>query len=79
MVYQIISIIGAVVILAAYALQHAKKVHAETAAYLALNLIGGVLLCVTAVANRQYGFIMLEGSWAVLSAWGLVRRVKGEG
>ncbi|MCU1349513.1 MAG: hypothetical protein JWO56_2543 [Acidobacteria bacterium] len=73
MVYQVIQIVGAAVILAAYALQNMKRLHAETAHYQALNLVGGILLCIAAVAERQYGFIILEGSWSVLSAWGLLR------
>lgn len=73
MAYQAIQILGAALILIAYTLQHMKHVHAETASYLAMNLAGGILLCIAAVAARQYGFIILEGSWAVLSAMGLWR------
>lgn len=73
MAYQLIQIVGAALILIAYALQHMKHVHAETASYLAMNLGGGILLCIAAIAARQYGFILLEGSWAVLSALGLWR------
>ena len=76
MVYQVIQIVGAALILIAYALQHMKHLHAETAPYLAMNLAGGALLCVAAVAARQYGFILLEGSWAVLSGMGLYRLLR---
>jgi hypothetical protein len=77
MAYQLIQILGAALILIAYALQHMKHLHAETASYLAMNLAGGVLLCIAAVAARQYGFIILEGSWAILSALGLYRMRRG--
>ncbi|MCU1229154.1 MAG: hypothetical protein JWO97_2038 [Acidobacteria bacterium] len=73
MVYQLISIVGAVVILSAYGAQQMKKLHAESVAYQLMNFIGGTCLCVAAVAAQQYGFIILEGTWAVLSAWGLWR------
>ena len=73
MIYQVISIAGAGVILIAYALHQTKRLHAETYSYQGLNLIGGILLCITAVAGRQYGFIILEGIWAILSAWGMVK------
>ena len=76
MAYQLIQIVGAALILIAYALQHMKHLHAETASYLAMNLAGGVLLCIAAVAARQYGFIILEGSWAVLSGMGLYRLLR---
>jgi hypothetical protein len=73
MVYQLISIVGAVVILSAYAAQQMKKLQAESVAYQLMNFVGGTCLCVAAVAAQQYGFIILEGTWAVLSAWGLWR------
>jgi hypothetical protein len=76
MAYQVIQMVGAALILIAYALQHMKHLHAETASYLAMNFAGGVLLCIAAVAARQYGFIVLEGSWAVLSALGLYRLLR---
>lgn len=73
MFFQLISLLGAVVILGAYAALQSQKLQSETAAYQALNALGGALLCATAVAERQYGFILLEGAWTVLSLWGLAR------
>jgi len=69
-------------ILAAFAAQQMRRLEAETKTYQILNLIGGFCCCLTAIVGRQYGFILLEGSWTVISAWGVwrvVRRVKGEG
>ena len=79
MVYQLLSLAGAILILGAFAAQQTKKLDADTAAYQLLNFIGGTLLCLTAIHERQYGFILLEGSWAVLSAWGLWKTLKEEG
>jgi hypothetical protein len=75
MAYQFISIIGAVLILVAYAALQLNRLHAETVAFQLLNLFGGVFLCITAVSLRQYGFILVEGLWAILSAVGLWRVV----
>ena len=73
MVYQIISLAGAVLILAAFAAQQQGWLAAETFAYQALNFLGGICLCIAAIAARQYGFILLDGAWTRLSGWGLMR------
>ncbi|HEU4393735.1 MAG TPA: hypothetical protein VFR04_08900 [Solirubrobacterales bacterium] len=42
--------------------------------YLALNLVGSAILAVLAATSSQWGFLLLEGVWAIVSAWGLVAR-----
>ena len=71
MFYQIISFIGAILILVAYGALQLHRLPAETITFQTLNLFGGIFLCITAVALRQYGFILVEGLWAVLSGFGL--------
>jgi hypothetical protein len=73
LLFQVIQLAGAVLILAAYGAQQARKLISESVGYQSLNAAGGVLLCASAVAGRQYGFILLEGAWTVLSVWGLIR------
>lgn len=73
MVYQVISLIGAVLILFAFAAVQLRRMEPESVPYQTLNFAGGVCLCVAAVAALQYGFILLEGSWTILSAAGLLR------
>jgi hypothetical protein len=75
LLYQVISFIGAVLILSAYMGLQLNRLAAETIAFQTLNLFGGIFLCVTAVSLRQYGFILVEGLWAILSAIGLWRVV----
>ena len=38
------------------------------------NLLGSAVLAVLALAGRQWGFLLLEGAWAIVSAAGLGRR-----
>ncbi|HVR40405.1 MAG TPA: hypothetical protein VMU84_15015 [Thermoanaerobaculia bacterium] len=76
MLFQIIQLAGAVLILGAFAAQQSKRLIAESVMYQLLNLGGGALLCVAAIAEVQYGFILLEGSWTILSGVGLWRVMK---
>ena len=75
MAYQIISFLGAILILTAYGALQLNRLATDTITFQTLNLFGGIFLCITAVALRQYGFILVEGLWAVLSVVGLWRVV----
>jgi hypothetical protein len=68
---QVIQIIGALVILAAFAANQLGELATDSRLYLLLNLVGSVVLAILAVVEGQIGFILLEGVWAVVSAWSL--------
>jgi hypothetical protein len=53
MIFQVVSIVGAMLILAAFAAQHFKLFDAETKSYQILNLIGGFCLYMTAKRHER--------------------------
>ncbi len=73
MLQQTISIVGAVIVLGAYLGLQRGWLHAQSRAYSVLNFIGAVLLCWIALADQRAGFIMVEGSWALLSIPGMIK------
>lgn len=64
---------GAVAILAAYALAQLGRLSQDSPSYLWLNVAGSALLAGLALAESQWGFLLLEGCWALISAWSLIR------
>jgi hypothetical protein len=68
---QAIQIVGALLILAAFTAVQLERMRPDSRLYLALNLAGSAILAVLAVAAAQWGFVLLEGVWAIVSAWGL--------
>lgn len=68
---QVIQIVGALLILTAFAAVQFDRMRPDSRLYLALNLAGSAILAVLALTAAQWGFVLLEGVWAIVSAWGL--------
>jgi hypothetical protein len=68
---QLIQIVGALLILAGFAAVQFERMRPDSRLYLALNLAGSAILAVLAYVESQWGFLLLEGVWAIVSAWGL--------
>lgn len=75
---QTIQVIGSILILVAYALSQRGVVDQKSQLYLALNIIGSAALAVEAVVEHQYGFILLEAIWALLSTVSLFGVLRGQ-
>jgi hypothetical protein len=71
---QVIAVIGALLILAAYAGHQRGVLSHSHAAYHWMNLVGALVLTVVAYRAGQWGFVLLEGAWAAISVPPLLRR-----
>ncbi|HXT14688.1 MAG TPA: hypothetical protein VN706_03615 [Gemmatimonadaceae bacterium] len=74
MLYQIISVAGAIMILIAYAGSQRGWMDRADVRYNLLNLVGSGLLAWVAIVDRRMGFIFLESAWALLSIPPLLRK-----
>jgi hypothetical protein len=72
--FQAIQIAGALLILIAFAAAQVGWMDQKSAVYLILNLAGSTVLGVQATMHREWGFVLLESAWALISAAGLVFR-----
>ena len=69
---QVISVLGALAILGAYAANLFGWVSPSNLSYSVANFLGSAVLTVIAVIDQQIGFILLEGTWALVSLWSIV-------
>jgi hypothetical protein len=74
--WELVQIVGALLILAAYVLGQARALDVRSYPYLVLNTLGAAALTITAVVERQWGFVLLEGVWTIVSVWGLALRLR---
>jgi hypothetical protein len=73
----VIQIVGALLILVAFGAVQFERMEPSSRLYLVLNLVGSAILAVLAFTSSQWGFVLLEGVWAIVSAWGLIADLRG--
>ena len=73
---QTIAIAGAVMILAAYGANQRGWLAPTRPLYNVLNLVGSVILAAIAWLGGQWGFLLLEGVWALITVPPLVRSLR---
>ena len=70
---QVLSLAGAFLILAAYVSNQRGWIGPAHRSYALLNLVGALCLGWVAIVDNRWGFILLEGIWALVSIPPLVR------
>lgn len=68
-----VELLGAACILSAFTLAQMGRLQTASLAYLLLNVAGAGILAVAAAVDGDVGFLLLEGVWTAVSAYGVVR------
>jgi hypothetical protein len=76
-VSSVLQIFGALLILTPFALAQFRLLGQHSWPYLLPNVAGSALLCALALLDAQWGFVLLEGVWALVSLWGLIALLRG--
>jgi hypothetical protein len=76
-VLQVISVLGALAILGAFAANLFGWIQPSNLWYSVANFLGSAVLTVVAVIDQQLGFLLLEGTWALVSLWGILSALRG--
>jgi hypothetical protein len=76
-VLQVISVLGALAILGAFAANLFGWIQPSNLWYSVANFLGSAVLTVVAVIDQQLGFLLLEGTWALVSLWGIFSALRG--
>lgn len=70
---QIISFVGALLIMIAYGGHQLGWIDARRPSYNVMNAVGSAILVWIALHPFQIGFVVLETVWTLISIWALLR------
>jgi hypothetical protein len=75
---QVVQLVGALLIVSAYAAFQQNRLRLDSVQFLGMNLLGAAILTLVAAVDRQLGFLLLEGMWTWVSARGFRRALKAK-
>jgi hypothetical protein len=76
---QVVSILGALAILGAFAANQLGWINPSQLSYAVANFVGAGILTAVAIVDQQLGFILLQGAWTLVSLVGIVAILRGGG
>ncbi len=75
-VNDLIGTIGVGLILIAYFLNIFSLIKKDGVLFYVLNILGGGIACFASILIRFWPFIILEGTWAIISVIALLKSIK---
>ncbi len=72
----IIGTVGVSLILIAYFLNIFSLIQKDGILFFVLNILGGAIACFSSYLIRFWPFVVLEGTWAIISVIGLLKSIK---
>jgi paired small multidrug resistance pump len=76
--YDAVGIAGTLMVLAAFFLLQAGRLSGSSIAYQLLNLFGAAAILVTLLGTFNPAVFVLELTWVLISAYGIVRSLRGK-
>jgi hypothetical protein len=73
----LLGFVGVSMILIAYFLNLNGKIQSNDIKYILLNLFGAMLACMASILMEYYPFVLLEGTWTLVSIMALIKYLKG--
>jgi hypothetical protein len=71
--FDLIGNIGVLLMVVAYLLLQLQKISSSAVSYLALNVIGAVMVIISLTVRFNLSAFLMEGFWLLISLYGLAR------
>ncbi len=73
-----IGFLGVSILLIAFLLNLLKRISQDSRMYILMNLFGAGLACIASILIAYVPFIILEGTWTLVSLLGLIRLISSK-